>query len=535
MSTSNAASPSLTERAIMGLAPQWAARRYSARMAMQSATALGNTLASVDTPDHLQGQPAGSPLRWWRPGVRDAAADSLHMLQDQRGQSREMVRTSGIAAGAINTNVDRVVGTGLVPVPTPDRRVLGWSQQQAEDFSALVRTEFSLWADSPECDSEGEFNFYEKQDHTLRSTLVSGDCFTVLPDGAPTSTQPYRLRLQTVEADRIGNPLGQPDTDAICAGIRRASDAGLIDAYYVYDRHPGSVVMRAGMYKGQWVDRMGGSGRRRMLHHFRRLRPGQPRGIPYLAPVVDLLKQLTRYTEAEIHAAVVSAFFTVFIETPQATGPAPVFAGQTSQGPAGPSIDLAPGAVVGLAAGEQAKFANPLRPNTAFDGFVQAILTQVGMGLNIPRDVLMKSYDASYSAARAALLDAWMWFRSQRTWLSRTFCQPVFETWLAEAVATNRIPAPGFFADPLLRWAYTRATWHGDSQGSINPKDEVAAYTAAIDQRLMSRERAEWELFGTDWYASLDGKEREQQLLINKQLLPVPKAGAAAPIQQQGA
>ena len=38
--------------------------------------------------------------------------------------------------------------------------------------------------------------------------------------------------------------------------------------------------------------------------------------------------------------------------------------------------------------------------------------------------------------------------------------------------------------------------------GSINPKDEVAAYTAAIDARLMTRERAEWELGGTDWNAT---------------------------------
>ena len=56
--------------------------------------------------------------------------------------------------------------------------------------------------------------------------------------------------------------------------------------------------------------------------------------------------------------------------------------------------------------------------------------------------------------------------------------------------------------------------------GSINPKDEVAAYASAIDARLMTRERAEWELFGTDWFqstpaiadgrttAKLDGRER---------------------------
>lgn len=113
--------------------------------------------------------------------------------------------------------------------------------------------------------------------------------------------------------------------------------------------------------------------------------------------------------------------------------------------------------------------------------------------------------------------------------MGRSFCQPVYETWLAEAVAIGRVPAPGFFADPLLRWAYTRAAWPGDSMGSINPKDEVAAYVAAIEARLMTRERAEWELWGTDFNETLDVKEAEQQALKAADLLPVPKAGAAAP------
>jgi capsid protein len=41
----------------------------------------------------------------------------------------------------------------------------------------------------------------------------------------------------------------------------------------------------------------------------------QSRGIPALAPVIESLKQLDRYAEAELMAAVVSAFFTVFIKT----------------------------------------------------------------------------------------------------------------------------------------------------------------------------------------------------------------------------
>ena len=80
-----------------------------------------------------------------------------------------------------------------------------------------------------------------------------------------------------------------------------------------------------------------------------------------------------------------------------------------------------------------------------------------------------------------------------------------------------------------MRWAYTRAAWHGDSMGSINPKDEVAAYTSAIDARLMTRERAVWELFGTDFTADFPQMRREHEQLLAADMLPVPKAGAAAP------
>ena len=151
------------------------------------------------------------------------------------------------------------------------------------------------------------------------------------------------------------------------------------------------------------------------------------------------------------------------------------------------------------------------------------------MALGIPFELLVKQFNASYSASKAALLDAWVYFRNVRQWLALSFCQPVYETWLAEAVAIGRIKAPGFFSDPLMRWAYTRAAWPGDSMGSINPKDEVAAYVAAIDARLMTRERAEWELWGTDFNETFDQKQGEQERLRAAALLPIPKAGAAAP------
>ena len=270
-----------------------------------------------------------------------------------------------------------------------------------------------------------------------------------------------------------------------------------------------------------------------MLHHFQKKRPGMVRGVPYLTPIVDCIKQITRYSEAEIMAAVISAYLTVFIETPSGEA-APVFAGDAMAVPDGGEIGLGQGAVVGLAPGEKPHTVNPSRPNPQFAPFVDGVMTQIGMALGLPRELLVKQFNSSYSASKAALLDAWVYIRGMRYWLAGSFCQPVYETWLAEAVAIGRIAAPGFFTDPLLRWAYTRAAWPGDSMGSINPKDEVEAYTRAIDARLMTREQAEWQLFGTDFNQTFDQKADEIKRLAAADMLPAAAPGAAAP-QQTGA
>lgn len=530
----------LIDRALLAVAPARALERVKARLQARTLMNLGADAVGFEylsaQADGVQasaqdgdgGNPRAS-TRWWQPRARDARADTLRQLSTQRGQSRELARTSPIAVGAINTNIDRVVGTGLALSAQPNRIVLGWSLEQAAEWKRQVQAEFSLWADSAESDQAQTLNFYEQQALVLRGTLESGDLFTLMPDGQRTATQPYALRIQLLEADRVGNPFGQMDADSIAGGVRFGTN-GAPEAYHTYDRHPGAGYSAGtNMLAGQWIDRLGRSGRRRILHHFRKLRPDMPRGVPYLAPIVECIKQISRYTNAEISAAVISAYFTVFIETPDGGNPAPVFAGAEGADTPGDDIQLGQGAVVGLAKGEKATFADPNRPNPNFEPFILGVISQIGMALGIPRELLIKQFNSSYSASKAALLDAWIYFRSVRTWLARSFCQPVYETWLSEAVATGRIVAPGFFTNPLMRWAYTRAAWNGDSMGSINPKDEVAAYSAAIDARLMTHERAEWELFGSDFNETFDQKKGEHDQLAAAGMLPVPKAGAAAP------
>lgn len=545
--------PTRLQRAIAAVAPGLAAgmalRRQQTHVQAQALAALQAELqrmapnsgagpADASASGYTSTNGTDNFLNRWVSMPRDAAADTLRQLGTLRAQCRELVRTNPIAASAINTNVVRAVGTGLAYSAQPHLATLGWSPEQGRQWAAQAQAEFSLWADSATCDWNGAQNFYDKQDLTLRAMLESGDAFTLLPNGQPSADQPYALRLQTLEADRCGNPNNTADTASMAGGVRQAAGQGR--AFYIYDQHPGSAIPGSNRFKGQWVEATGTTGRRRLLHHYKVMRPDAPRGLPYLAPVVGLFKLLGTYTDAEVKAAVISAYLTLIIKTPAGTGTAPVF-GMNASAPATPApggqaqqnLALGPAAVLGLADGEDASVVNPMRPNPEFGAFVQAVLDQLGAGLFIGSEMLMKKYNTSYVAARAAYLDAYKHLLDMRTVVARTFCQPVLETWMAEAVALGRISAPGFFTDVRLRWAYTRAAWRGDSPGSINPKDEVTAWLNARDGRLATSEQASWELYGTDWNESYPVMLAEHNRMAADGTLPAPKAGAAAPAAQQ--
>jgi capsid protein len=115
---------------------------------------------------------------------------------------------------------------------------------------------------------------------------------------------------------------------------------------------------------------------------------------------------------------------------------------------------MGPGQTVIMRPGEDVEFGDPKRPAKGFDTFVDKICELIGAATEIPRDLLMKSFNSSYSASRAALLEAWKAFRMRREWFACDFCIPIYEVWMSEAVARGRISAPGFFTHPEIRAAY---------------------------------------------------------------------------------
>lgn len=459
------------------------------------------------------------------------SADTAMFYQQRtiRGRVRDMARNAPLAAGAINTTVTSVVGSGLQFHSRIDREALGMSKDEAEAWQRNTEREFRLWA-MRECDLTESQNFYEMQDLVFRSTLESGDVFVLTPMKARKGAV-YSTRLQVIEADQVVNKDFGPNTATLFDGVEFDKDNRNPIKYWVMNRHPGDF-MRTDPWEWRGVPARGGkTNRRNVIHLFRRLRPGQTRGVSILAPVLETLKQLDRYTEAEITAAVVSGMYALFVETPGAEGVAPLPTDPNNPAlPGQADLQLRPGLIGELAPGETIKAHNPGRPNTAFDPFVQAILRQVGTALELPFEILVKHFTASYSASRGALIEAWRMFSSRREWLANSFCVPVLECWMDEAVAMGRIDAPGYFDDPAIRFAYLGSDWTGSGMGSLNPLQEANARKTLIESNLTTHAKQIVEVDGDDWMAVFEQRDSEHQYLTSKGLIPqASQAGPGAP------
>jgi len=169
---------------------------------------------------------------------------------------------------------------------------------------------------------------------------------------------------------------------------------------------------------------------------------------------------------------------------------------------------------------------NPGRPNAQYDPFFNAMAQLIGVGLELPAEVVLKKFLASYSASRAALLQAWKFYRGRRAWLASRFCQPIADAWLAEEVARGAIDAPGFFSDPLLRYAYSYACWYGDGPGSIDPSREAEAAQTRMSIQLTTLDQEVAEYSGGDAKANIEQAGRERAMKDKAGLTPKPEKSA---------
>ncbi len=486
-------------------------------------------------------------LKSFLPAHYSAKSDIDFNLDTLRNRAADLVMNSPIGSAAVTTSTSNVISSGLKLFPRIKPAALGLTSEQAVEWCQHTKQEFELWANSLNCDYYRRNNFYEMQRVAYQSYLMDGDAFCIFRRRYPTRDNPYSLRLQLIEAARVSNPLftTSPILGTSPYGVEMKNPAnghrivngvevdgsGQIVAVWISNKIWNEPVNLDEKLEWQRVKIFGDeTGRRNVLHVCYDSRIEQYRGVPFLAPVIESLKNIARYADSELTSAIIKSFFSIFFtENYQSSGFDLNQVLPDNDGLTDEEMDkvmreykLGAGTITKLPKGVDVKAIDRSNAQSTFDPFINAFVKQIGAALNLPQEILIKEFQSSYSASRAALLQAEDEFRQRRIAFINDFCQPIYENFLMESITLGRIKADGFFDDITTRALWSKADWIVQGSHLIDVTKELQGAQMRIALGLTTHESEAAKLCGTDYNENLEVLAYEYELR-NKLLPNIPE------------
>lgn len=474
-----------------------------------------------DSAYHGASRTAGDVIGW-NPFAGSADADLIPEMGIMNPRSRDLVRNHGIAQSGEQTQLDNIVGTGLRLAASPDALLLGWEKERAVEWSKITEAKWRAYSNSNYFDVAEQHNFPQATRLVFRSGFHNGDALA-LPMWLSRRGRKWRTCFQLVESDRLSNPMGKPDSQSLRGGVE-INKHGAPRRYWVKKSHPGDWFF-GGLGLNDWegIPAYTSWGRRRVIHVFEAKRIGQHRGVTALAASLKRFKSLDKYELAELNVAAKSALIAGFITSPMGSeelatlfGSPDKYVNEWTKYNKENSVYVDPNSakMIPLFPGESIEAFNPGRPNQAYESFISNVLKHLAASLNMPYELLAKDFsNTNYSSARAALMEAWRFFKGAREWLANCWAQPVYELWLEEAVNNGEIEAPGFYKN---KEAYCRARWIGPGRGSVDPKKEGEGNTINLGNLTTTLQNLCADTDGSDWEDVVDQRVLEVQTVYQK-------------------
>lgn len=287
---------------------------------------------------------------------------------------------------------------------------------------------------------------------------VDGESFTRLLPGFGNG---YRFAVQAIDTDQVDRRYNEEPSkgrNAIVMGVEIDSWGAPV-AYHVWPNHPSEVARRGERMRIPADE---------IIHQFIAHRPGQVRGIPWIAAGIVEAVQLGEYTEAEVMAARVAAAKMGFIEPND--GDAILSTEKDRNGNAiRPKWDATPGTIEQI----NGKFKewNPLHPNGNYDAFEKAIVRRLATSLRVSYMSLSGDLSqTSYASGRLGFLAERMVYQSLAQRKIRRVHSVVHRAWLTQALLSGQIDYPSFDAEML-----SAAVWHPRSYPGIDVQKEIDA------------------------------------------------------------
>lgn len=427
----------MLDRAVLAVAPMRGLSRIQAK-------AKAGILMNYDAGGN------GRRVRGWKKPATDADAASLAARANLRQRSRDMIRNAPFAKRAQSVVTNNVVGSGIIPTVTGNNKA-------AAERAASVILPFLA---SAELDAHRALNLSAMQTVVCNSLFESGEVLAVRKmRNDPAAALP--LAVEILEADHLNPTITGYGGNEVIDGIEFDAD-GVAVAYHLYVQHPGTAS-RGRTLKTRRVP--AGD----VLHVRRIDRPGQMRGVPWMAPVMLTLGEMRDYQEAQILKQKISALLAGVVKP-----------GENGKPRGASGLDeLAPGALVYADEGQDVVFTDPPSVND-YDAVMRLGLSAVAMGIGITYESLSGDLSrVNFTSFRAGRLEM---DKNVETWqeqiLIGQFCAGIGR-WALDAYRlkqSRRLP-------PLAMG------WTAQRRAIVDPTKEIPAVLKKVEGGLSSLSR----------------------------------------------
>lgn len=476
----------LFDRAILAVAPQRGLARIQAKV-------KAKVLMNYD------GASKGRRTYGWKTPSTDADTAAFGVRARLRNLSREMIRNRSLAARGQAVVTGNVVGTGIMPsvrMSDPD---------QAELAMAVLRQHLL----TPAIDTYGINALPGLQTQVMNTVFCDGEVLVRrrMRDTRFEKDLILPFQIQIMEVDHLDQTVTSNGKNEVVEGIEYGP-TGKAVAYHLLDRHPGDM---SGGYVGrQTTTRVAAE---QILHIRKTDRPGQIRGVSWLAPVMMTIGELGDYQEGQILKQKVAAMLAFFIE---ASDDGEVYDGKAM-------ADLEPGAIVGLKQGQKMTATAPPALDS-YEAFMREGVRTIATGLGLTYESFGDLTGVNFSSGRMGRMEMDRFIQVwQQQIIIGQFCNGIarwtMETWGLVRAQQKLPPAPD-----LIEWTAPR-------RPLIDPSKEISAAVEEIDAGLNSRQRKQREM-GLD--PDVIARERSEDAARDSSSTSNATPGSAGPKATQG-
>lgn len=447
-----------------------------------------------------------------------------------RKRSKQLFTENLYARGLIRRLITNEINKGLALEATPDADILGLNPEDLAAWSENTERRFAIFGKNPEiCDHRQARTFGALQRQARLMAIVSGDVLIMIRQGStglPT--------IDLIDAEHVSDP----NSDTLVRGVRnRGNEIKNGVEIDKSGRHIAYFVLQANGIHRRVTARGAKTGRKQawLLYGTERL-IDDVRGQSLLALVIQSLKEVDRYRDAEMRAAVVNSMIAVWIEKSQdKMGTLPLTGGAirkdviTTQNDSQGRKDVTfsqnmPGMMLQeLQTGEKPQSYDTKRPNVNFGAFEASIINAISWAFEIPPEVATLAFSSNYSASRGAVNEFKMYLERFRTGFGEEFSDPIYQDFILSEILNRNIVAPGLldaWRDPQ-QWdrfgAWMLADWSGAIKPNVDLLKEVKAYQMLVAEGWLTRDRASRELTGMKYSKSVRQLVSENEKLAEAQ------------------